>query len=141
MTRDASSPAMRRPSRRRMILAAIYALLALNAWAQVLLVPIGMSDGPHALTALQALIGACGAAAAWTTWRGSRRAPVAAMLHGAATATMLLTLEPMLDLGPEARGGLWTGAAATLAFASWAAWYLRRSRPAADVVRASRPDS
>ena len=131
---------MRRPSRGRMILAVLYALLALNAWAQVLVAPFGMSDDPPALMALQALIGACGAAAAWATWTGSRHAPAAAALHGTVTAAMLVALVPMLDLGPEARGGLCTGAAATLLFAAWAAWYLRRPQPA-DVVRASRTDA
>jgi hypothetical protein len=40
---------------------------------------------------------------------------------------MLLALDPLLDLGAEARGGLWIGAGGVLLFALAAAWYLRRA--------------
>jgi hypothetical protein len=109
------------------VLAVVFALFALNAWAQVALVPLGRTDDPPALTALQALVGAAGAAAAWGSWVGGRWAPVAAALYGLTTAAMLAALGPLLDLDPEARGGLWGGAAGVLLFGLAAAWYLRRA--------------
>ena len=107
-------------------LAVVFALLALNAWGQVVLVPLRRSDDPAALTALQALVGAAGAAAAWGSWSGARWAPAAAAAHGTVTAGMLLALGPLLDLPADARGGLWLGAAVVLLFALWSVWYLRR---------------
>lgn len=78
------------------------------------------------LMALQTLVGLAGAAAAWGSWKGSRWAPAAAMLYGVVTAGMIVALDPLLDLGAEARGGLWTGAAIILLFSMIAGWYLRR---------------
>lgn len=112
--------------RGRVALAVVFALLALNALAQVALVPLGSSDDPPPLTALQALIAAAGGAAAWGSWTGARWAPAAALLYGVVTAGMLAALEPLLALDAEARGGLLTGAAAVLLLALSAAWYLRR---------------
>jgi hypothetical protein len=128
---------MRRPPG-RVVLAVVFALFALNALAQVALVPLGRTDDPAALTALQALIGAAGGAAAWGSWAGRRWAPVAAALYGLATAAMLAALGPLLGLDPDARGGLWGGAAGVLLFGLAAAWYLRRAavRTPADDPRA-----
>jgi hypothetical protein len=118
-----------RRSRGRVVLTLVFALLALNAWVQVVLrVLLGASADPAALTILQALIGLAGGAAAWGTWAGTRWAPVAAVLYGLVTAGMLMALTPLLDLPPDGRAGLWTGAAAVLLFAIWAARYLRRTR-------------
>ena len=117
---------MRRPTG-RVVLAVLFALLALNAWAQVLLVPFGRSGDPLALTVLQALVGTAGAAAAWGSWTGHRAAPALASSYGLVTAGMLVALPPLLALEPEARGGIWVGAAGVLAFAAGAAAYLRRS--------------
>ena len=116
-----------RRSRGRIALAAVFALLALNAWAQVALVPLGRSHDPPALMALQALIGGAGAAAAWGSWTGARWAPAAAVGYGIVTAAMLVALTPILGLEADARGGLWVGAAAVLLFALGSAWYLRRT--------------
>ena len=116
-----------RRSRGRVALAVVFAILALNAWVQVLLVLLGESGDPGALTVLQALVGIAGAAAAWGSWRGTRWAPVASALYGLVTAGMLAALVPLLGLEPDARGGLWTGAAAVLLFGLWAGWYLRRA--------------
>ena len=116
-----------RSSRRgRVVLAGVFLLLALNAWAQVLLVPLGRSGDPPALTGLQTMIGIAGTAAAWGSWHGARWAPIAAVLHGVVTAGMLLALPPILDLEADARGGLRAGAVAVLVFAFGAGWYLRR---------------
>jgi hypothetical protein len=114
-------------ARGRIALAAIFGLLALNAWAQVALVPFGRSGDPPTLTLLQALIGLAGAAAAIGSWRGARWAPAAAVAYGLVTAGMLVTLEPLLDLGPESRNGLRIGAVVVLAFALGAGWWLRRA--------------
>ena len=117
---------MRRPAV-RVVLTVVYTLLALNAWIQVALVPLGRSGDPIALTALQALVGAAGASAAWGSWRLTPWAPVAALSHGAVTAGMLLALVPLLDLEAGARGGLAVGAGGLLLFALASAWYLRRA--------------
>jgi hypothetical protein len=113
--------------RSRTVLAVVYALLALNAWAQALLPLIGRSDDPPALTAWQALVGATGAATAWGSWRGARWAPAAAIVHGLVTAGMLLSLAPLLDLPADAVNGLRTGAALVTLFGVWTAWLLRRA--------------
>ena len=114
-------------TRGRLAVAGVFALLALNAWAQVALVPLGGSDDPFVLTALQALIGAAGAAAAWGSWAGARWAPATAVLYGLVTAGMLVALTPLLGLAPDARGGLWAGAAVVLLLSLCAAWYLHRA--------------
>ena len=119
----------------RVALAVVFALLALNAWAEVALVLLGHSDEPVALTVLKTLGGLAAAAAAWGGWAGARWAPGAAAGYGLLTAGMLVALDPLLDLGPDARAGLWTGAAAVLGFALWAAWYLRRALRCDGVAR------
>lgn len=91
------------------------------------------SHDPPTLTALQALIGAAGTAAAWGSWAGTRWAAAAALLHGLVTAVMLAALTPLLDLDPDSSGGLLFGAAMVLLFGAGAAWYLRR-----DTGRATR---
>lgn len=110
----------------RIACAVVFALLALNAWAQVVLALATDPDDLPVLTILQALVGAAAAAAAWGSWSVARWAPVASLLYGLVTAGMLISLEPMLDLGAEARRGLWLGAGIVLLFGLWAAWYLRR---------------
>jgi hypothetical protein len=117
-----------RRSRGRIALAIVFALLALNAWAQVVLVPLGRVNDPPALVALQTLVGATGAAAAWGSWTGARWATAAALLYGVATAGLLAALTPILGLPADARGGLLRAAAGVLVFAAAAAWYLRRER-------------
>ena len=115
-----------RPSRGRIALAAVLALLSLNALAQVVLVALGRSDDPAPLVALQMLVGASGAAAAWGTWRSARWAAGAAMAFGLISAAMLASLGPLVDVPADARGGLYMGAVILLLFGAGAAWYLRR---------------
>ena len=117
---------MRRP-RGRVALAVVFALLALNALAQLALVALGHSDDPPTLIVLQTLVGMLAAAAARGSWAGAQWAPWAALAYGLVTAGMLVALVPLLELGRDARGGIWFGAACVLVFALWAAWYLRRS--------------
>ena len=124
--------------RGRVVLAVIFALLALNAFAQVAVALAGGSGDPPPLVWLQALVGAVASAAGWGSWAGARWAPWAALAYGLVTAGMLLALEPLLGLGPDARGGLRLGAAAVFTFGAWAAWYLRRPLSPAP-VRGSGP--
>lgn len=116
-------------SRGRLVLAVVFTLLGLNAWAQVINASIGGSDDPAMLTLLQTLVGTTGIAAALGSWRGTRWAPVAAVAYGVATAAMLASLGLLLDLAPEEMRGIWAGAAAVLVFGVWAGWYLRRATP------------
>lgn len=117
---------MRRP-RSITVLSVVFALLALNAWAQVVLAASGDSRDPLALILLQAAVGSAAAAAAWGSWRMRRWSPHAAIVYGVVTAAMLLALDPLLDLGPDARSGLWTFAVVVLLLGTVAAWYLRRA--------------
>ena len=118
----------------RIAFAIIFALLGLNAWAQVLLTVAGRTGDPPALFILQFLSGAAAAAAAAGIWKGARWAPVAALGYGIITACMIAALEPILGLEREARTGLWIGAVMVLLFSALSAWYLRRSA-AADAGR------
>ena len=115
----------------RVVVAIIFALLALNAWGQVALVLVGRSDDPTTLTLLQSLVGATAALAAVASWSGARWAPAAALSYGVVTGAMIVLLDPLLDLGPEARSGLWLGALVVLLVSAGLAWYLRRNLRAA----------
>lgn len=115
-----------RRTRGQSVLAGAFALLALNAWAQALLAVVGRQSDPAPLIALQALVGAAAAAAAWGSWTAARWAPLAALAYGIATAGMLAALPSLLALPADAWAGLWTGMAGVLVFAAVAAWRLRR---------------
>jgi hypothetical protein len=105
----------------RILLAAIFLLLTLNATKEIF-----WSDSPPALRTLQALMAALAAATAWGAWSGARWAHASATAYGFVTAGMLVALEPMLSLPVEARGGLWAGAGVVLLFSLACAWFLRR---------------
>jgi hypothetical protein len=113
-------PAMRR-SPARILISAIFLLLTLNAVREAF-----WSDGPPTLRILQALMCVIAAATTWGAWSGARWASASATLYGFVTAGMLVSLEPMLDLPADARGGLWTGAGVVLLFSLACAWFLRR---------------
>ena len=115
---------MRKPG--QIVLAVIYALLAVNAWAQVVLALRGELSDPPILIGLQSLIGIAGAAAAWGSWAGARWAAYAVVIHGLITATMLVLLDPILGLGADARSSLLIAAAVVLAWSFLFAWYLNR---------------
>lgn len=119
-------PPKRRPLGRR-VLAVVFALLALSAWWQVVNDVTGANDSPRFLTFLQAIVGTMAAAAAWGGWKGARWAPAFALLYGVIAGGMVASLGPMLDLPPESRSGLWTGATIILVFGLLTAWWLRRS--------------
>ena len=103
------------------MLAVLFGLLALNAWLQ-----LPFSDGPRVLDALQVGIGLAAMAAARGSWTGARGAPAAALAYGATCAAMLLALPTILSLEPDARPGLFAGAAAVALLGVLSAWYLRR---------------
>jgi hypothetical protein len=119
--------------RSRIVIAGLFVLLGVNAWFEALDALFAGGGDPPALIALQTVVGATAAAAAWGAWRGARWAPLASVSYGIATAGMLVALVPILDLPPESRPGIWSGAALVLLFALAVAWYLRRARALARV--------
>jgi hypothetical protein len=106
----------------RIIVAALFALLAVNALKEVF-----WSDSPPMLRALQALVGASAAATTWGAWTGARWSPALAAIYGVVAGGMVASLGPMLDLPVEERGGLFVGATVILVFSLACAWYLRRA--------------
>jgi hypothetical protein len=123
---DPASPtvATRRP-RGRTALALVFAVLGVGAWVQTFINLF--SNEPRALSVFHFLLAITVTAAAVGSWTMARWAPIAALLYGATTASLLLSLTSILKLDPSAGGGLQTGAALAMLFAIWAAWYLRRS--------------
>jgi hypothetical protein len=117
---------MRRP-RGRTVLVAVFALLALSAWWQVVGDVLDRSNEPLILTGLQVIVGAVAAAAAWGGWTGARWAPAFALLYGVIAGGMVASIGPILALPAESRSGLWTGAAIVFGFGLFSAWWLRRS--------------
>lgn len=116
-----------RRSRGRIAVAIVFALLALNAWSQALFVLLGRSDDPPMLTLLQVLSGASAVLTAVGSWSAARWAPAAAVSYGVITGGMIVLLDPLLDIGPEGRSGLWLGGLVVLVVSLGFAWYLRRS--------------
>jgi len=116
-----ATPAPRR-SVGRIIVAVLFALLAANAFQEVF-----FSDSPPALRALQAVVGALGAATAWGAWTGARWSAALATLYGLVAAGMVVSLGSLLDMPVEERGGLWIGGVVILVFSLACAWYLRRA--------------
>jgi hypothetical protein len=55
------------------------------------------------------------------------------VIHGAITATMLVSLDPILGLGADARSRLFIAAAAVLVWTFLFAWYLYRLTRRRDV--------
>jgi len=125
----------------RVVLSAIFGVIAVIDLAQVLLALVGRSDNPSALIALNFGTGATAAATCWGSWRRTRWTPIAAVAYGALTASLLLVLPSLLDLPVDARAGLRTGAVAVLLFALLSAAYFRAdSRRTADVIEREQPE-
>jgi hypothetical protein len=122
-----------------LILGAIFGLLALVDWAQVLPALLGRSDNPSALIALHFGTGAAAAATCWGSWRSARWTPIAAVVYGALTAALLLALPSLLNLPLDARAGLRAGAAVVMVFALLSAMYFRaNSRQSARQIPSER---
>lgn len=116
-----------RRSRGRIAVAIVFALLALNAWSQAIFVLLGRSDDPPMLTLLQVLSGASAMLTAVGSWSAARWSPAAAVSYGVITGGMIVLLDPLLDIGPEGRSGLWFGALIVLMVSLGLAWFLRWS--------------
>jgi hypothetical protein len=111
-----------RPTFGRIIVALLFALLAVNAFKEVF-----WSDSPPTLRAWQAVVCATGIATAWGAWTGARWSAALATLYGLIAGAMVVSLGPMLDMPVEERGGLWAGGAVILVFSLACAWFLRRA--------------
>ena len=111
----------RRRSVGQIIVAVLFALLAANAFQEVI-----WSDSPPMLRILQAIVGTTAAATAWGAWRGAQWSAALALLFGLIAGGMVVSLGPMLDMPVEERGGLWIGGAIILLVSLACAWYLRR---------------
>ena len=118
---------MKRRSIADIILTAVFLLISVNAWSQVVLVLIGHGR-PPLFTTLQILVGASASAAAWGSWVGARWASTAALLYGFCAAAMLWGLPLVLDPGTGARPDFSAGAVGVAIFAVASAWYLSRIR-------------
>ncbi|MFL4975875.1 MAG: hypothetical protein ACJ8DT_19600 [Microvirga sp.] len=126
-----SDASPRRRSVGRILIAALFALLAVNALHETF-----WSDSPPTLRALQALVGTLAVMTTWGAWSGARWSYAAATAYGFVAAGMVASLGPMLDMPVEERGGLWVGAAVVLVFSLACAWFLRRAtrRDSVDVT-------
>jgi len=107
------------------IITAVFALLALNAWAQVAEVVLRRATMPLALSLFQLSSGAAAYAASVGTFRRRPWAWKASLAWGLITAVMIASLEALLDLPPDSRGGLVTGAISCLLVGGGLALYLR----------------
>ena len=105
----------------QIIVAALFALLAVNAFQETF-----WSDSPPALRILQGIVGVTAAATVWGAWAGTRWSPALATLYGLIAGGMVVSLGPMLDMPVEERGGLWVGGVIVLGIGLVCAWYLRR---------------
>jgi O-antigen ligase len=113
------------------VLSVLYVLLAVNGLGQALLAVLPHASEPRALAVMQLVVGTLASAVAWGCWRMRRWTSFAAIAYGIATGAMIASLGPLLDLPPEARGGLWVGAVTVLLFGLLTAWLVRRASVAA----------
>lgn len=120
-----------RPSAGRIAVTVLFAIAGLDALRQVVL-----EHDPAVLATLQAVVGVLALATAWGSWKGTRWSPASAIAWGIVTAGMLFALPSILDLPPEARGGIRVGSAIVLCIGFGIAWYLRRATAGATSTRA-----
>ncbi|HEY6828644.1 MAG TPA: hypothetical protein VI259_17415 [Gemmatimonadaceae bacterium] len=118
---------MKKRSFADIILTAVFLLISVNAWSQVVLAMLGHASSPL-LTTMQILIGGSASAAAWGSWIGARWASTAALAYGLVSAAMLWALPLVLESGTHARPDFSAGAVGVALFAVAAAWYLSRVR-------------
>lgn len=105
--------------------AVLLALLCLNAWAQVFRSLVNWDDNPPLLVAWQTVSGAIACAAAIGAWRMRSWAPAATVLYGLVTGTMIGMLGSIIDLEPDARGGLALSALVVVCLSLGLAWAVR----------------
>ena len=109
------------------IVAVVFLLFGLNAFAQMAATLFGSGGDPLLLVLLQTLVGAAGIATAIGAWRARPWAAASALAYGVITGGMIISLGPMLDLEADARPGLLVGGITVLLIGVAAAWYLRRA--------------
>lgn len=66
--------------------------------------------------------------AAYAMWTDKRWAHWALAVAGAATALLVVSLGPLLNMEPVARRGLWTGAATIALMTAVGVWFVARRR-------------
>ena len=105
----------------QIIVAALFALLAANAFEETF-----WSDSPPMLRIWQGIVCIIAATTTWGAWTGARWSAALALLYGLVAGAMVVSLGPMLDMPVEERDGLWIGGAVVLIIGLVCAWYLRR---------------
>jgi hypothetical protein len=128
-----------RPPLSRIGVTALFVASGLNQLVQApseLLDP----DGLPRLGALHLLAGLPGIATAWGAWRAARWAWVTALAWAIATATLILSLETLLQLPAEEAQGFVPAVIVVGAVGLLSSWYLFRvaRRPAGNVGAAPR---
>jgi hypothetical protein len=111
----------------RKLLVVLFALLALDGFAEATRHFVSPNDVPPALFWLQLIAGSLALASAVGLWRRARWGSAAIIAWGIEVATMLVLLEPILNLDAQASAGLWPGAAVMLVIAALCAWYAQRT--------------
>jgi peptidoglycan/LPS O-acetylase OafA/YrhL len=111
----------------RKLLVVLFALLALDGFAEATRHFLSPTDVPPALFWLQLVAGSLALASAVGLWRRARWGSVVIIAWGIEVAAMLVLLAPILDLDAQASAGLWPGAGVMLVIAALCAWYAQRT--------------
>lgn len=119
----------------RKLLVVLFALLALDGFAEATRHFVSPSDVPPALFWLQLFAGSLALASSVGLWRRARWGSVVIIAWGIEVATMLVLLAPILELDAQASAGLWPGAGVMLVIAGLCAWYAQRTRADAASMR------
>jgi len=110
------------------VLTAVFLLVSVNAWSQVVLVLLGHSNDPALLTTMQILVGGSASGAAWGSWIGARWASTMALAYGVFSAAMLWALPLLFASSPGTSPDFSMSAVAVALFSVASAWYLSRIR-------------
>ena len=86
----------------------------------------GLRSDPRALIVEHGIVAVLGLLAAWSIWMGKRWAPWALAVAGLTVAALIVSLGPLLQMGAQERGGLWTGAATVSLMTLAGVWYVKR---------------
>lgn len=129
-------------SRRPVARIAVAALFLASGFNQLVQAPGELldPDGLPRLGVLHLLAGLPGIATAWGAWRATRWAWATALVWAIATATLILSLESLLQLPPEDARGFVPAVVILGAVGLLSSWYLFRvaRRPAGNVSAAPR---